>query len=209
MKKEKEQQRAKVRLTEWKKRLIDLKNEAKIQGGEVSEKLEELKNKSKEWIEYLEDRLDSLEERSRDDIQNLRRKLEELKRQAALAKAESSDALQMQEQRLKELIRDSGKMLEKLAATGDQKLKAISEKAGQGLQLLQIRLEILQVQTHLAAMEARSEWEEKKKVLQKEIEELKSRIKKWEKKSSGQLQDFNTEMNEAWRHFKKALGING
>ncbi len=207
MKKEEIKERVSETLKNWKETVNSLTNRKNLNIEESSIQLEALKKRLTEWIDKSNEELGKLSEKSKEEVTEFRQKLDELRVQAALARAETKEALEEQEKKLRHSIAELEVELKKLAKSSDETIRNMAEKAAHSLELFQMRLELLRLQAHLAAMEARSEWEKNEKVLKHELAELKVKMKKWEENAGERYEEFSSEMSEAWKHLKRAVGF--
>ncbi len=207
MKKQEIKERINETLNNWKEAIGSLSERKKLDVAESSRQLEILKKRLNEWLDKSNEEFEKLSEKSKAELTGLRQQLDELRVQAALARAEGRDALEEQEKKIRQAIADIEVELKKLMKSSDEAVRNMAEKSAHSLALLQMKLELLRLQAHLAAMEARSEWEKNEKVLKRELAEWKIKMKKWEENAGERYEEFSKEMSEAWKHLKRAVGF--
>jgi hypothetical protein len=188
---------------EWMKELDELDVQVKLGAEEVGEAFEKQKNRLAEWADKARAELDSLDEQPW--VLKLRGQIDELRVQAALGRAETRDALNEQRENLEKAMQRVGEEFKGQAEGADERASEWGKQAGQMMENLQARFDLLRLQLHLGQAEAAEEWEEKRKELSGQIEQLKARAVEGQHEAEEKWQEISGEISEAYTHMKNAL----
>lgn len=175
--------------------LEEFQVQAALGKAEAKDKYEEVKKKFNQFIHDSEFKVKGV----RENIEELHTKFDELRVQLALGKAETKEAFKKQKKQLLSIIHD----IEVKIKTNDtlQRMYAFTLIE---MEQFQIQLEILEQKFNKKdKAEAKSTFEKGKKDFNAFINKL--RGKYVEEKEETRLEHFQSEISEAFDHFKKAF----
>ena len=169
--------------------------QAALGKAEAQDKYEEVKKKFNQFIHDGEYKVKGVKEK----IDELNTKFDELRVQLALGKAETKEVFQKQKKDLLLTLHD----IEVKIKTNDT-LNRMYALTLIEIEQFKIQLEILEQRFNKEKDEAKDTFEKGKKDFNNFIDKIKDKYGK-EKVNETQLEHFQTEISEAFHHFKKAF----
>ena len=169
---------------------------------ELHQKFERQK---KEILRWSEEAIVNLSEEASAKASELSTKLEELQIQAALGKAETTDALKDQEKKLTALLREVSAKSQELSQDASIKFKDFKNDGAELLEKWQTSFDMLKLQVLLGTADARDEWEEKKAEFNASIDKFEDRLSKMRNDGKKDFSNFKKEMSAAWEHVKRGI----
>lgn len=164
---------------------------------EAKDKFEELKTDFKKVVQKAKTNI----ARVHPYIDEFKADVEHLQVQLALGKAETKDAFDAQKKKIVAAINRFEKRLQELP-----RLTAADEAIRHELELFRMKLEVLQLHYHLGMMEAKDEFEKRKKEFSDRIAKLKAERAAAKKVAAADIEARKKELKRAYAHVKKAFG---
>ena len=153
----------------------------------------------------MDDQLEDAWDISKEKVRDIRSSLEELRVQAALGRAEAEDLMHDQQKELVKGLHDLKHKINSIYGSSKEEVQTFKEKVSDKADDFHTRFDLFRLQWHLGMVEAKEEWQEKKKELSHHLHELHSKLDHLEKEAADKWKGFSSEMSEAWDHFKKAF----
>jgi len=174
--------------------LEEFQVKAALGKAEAQDKYEEVKKKFNQFIHDSEFKIKGVKEK----IEELHTKFDELRVQLALGKAETKEIFKKQKKQLLSIIHD----IEVKIKTNEtlNKLYALTLIE---IEQFKIQLEILEQKFNKEKPEAKESFEKGKREFNSFIDRFRGKYAK--KKEETKLEHFQTEISEAYNHFKKAF----
>ncbi|WP_323789448.1 hypothetical protein [Psychroserpens sp.] len=161
---------------------------------EAKDKYEEIKKKFNLFIHHSAFKVQGFKEK----IEELNTKFDELQVQLALGKAETKDAFKKQKKQLLLTLHDI-----EVKIKTNETLSRLYALTLIEIEQFKIQLEILEQKFNKDKTETKDTYENRKKDFNSFIDKLKGKYGK--KKEETKLEHFQTEISEAFDHFKKAF----
>lgn len=174
--------------------LEEFQVKAALGKAEAQDKYEEVKKKFNQFIHDSEFKVKGIKEK----IEELHTKFDELRVQLALGKAETKEIFKKQKKQLLAIIHD----IEVKIKTNDT-LNRIYAIMLIEIEQFKLQLEILEQKFNKEKPEANASFETAKKDFNSFINKIKTRYGK--KKEATKMEHFQSEISEAFNHFKKAF----
>jgi hypothetical protein len=174
--------------------LEEFQVKAALGKAEAQDKYEEVKKKFNQFIHDSEFKVKGVKEK----IEELHTKFDELRVQLALGKAETKEIFKKQKKQLLAIIHD----IEVKIKTNDT-LNRIYALTLIEIEQFKIQLEILEQKFNKEKPEAKESFEKGKKDFNSFIDKFKGKYAK--KKEETKMEHFQTEISQAFSHFKKAF----
>ena len=179
-----------------KKTTIELEEfqvKAALGKAEAKDKYEELKKKFNLFLHDSKTKVNTGKEK----VENIHTKFDELRVQLALGKAETAESFKLQKKQILQTLHE----LEVEIKTNES-LKRMYAIALIEIEQFKISLEILEEKLEHGKADTKASFEKGKKKFQKFTDELKT---KYTKKEETKWDNFQSEISEAFSHFKKAF----
>ncbi|GAA4810057.1 hypothetical protein [Litoribaculum gwangyangense] len=174
--------------------LEEFQVKAALGKAEAQDKYEEVKKKFNLFIHESEFKIKGVKEK----IEELHTKFDELRVQLALGKAETKEIFKKQKKQLLTIIHDIEVKIKTNETLNRMYAFTLIE-----IEQFKIQLEILEQKFNKEKPEAKESFEKGKKDFNSFIDKFKGKYAK--KKEETKLEHFQTEISEAFTHFKKAF----
>jgi hypothetical protein len=126
--------------------------------------------------------------------------LETLQVQLALGKAETKDAFEAQRKKITKALDELEEFIKKNKIANEYYTRLLLEVGK-----FRIKLNIIKMRFELNKLEARVEFEDKKKDLSEKLAEIKKRLLKNEAEAEDQWENFREGISDAYSHLKKTF----
>lgn len=199
------EERTKAKLNEWKAKVEELNLQLHLGKDEARDEFEKQKKNLRDWLNQAEHKIQNSKKLSEDTIRDFKNRMEELRVQASLGVAESKDALKEQQDKLNKGIRSLRSRFEEAYDDVSEEIEDMSEEARERLDDYHTRFDLFRLQMHLGREDAKDEWERRKKDLSVKLREIDAKVDRAAKEGSEKLDNFRSEISEAWGHFRKAF----
>jgi hypothetical protein len=167
---------------------------------DLIDNFETQKRENREWCQHT---MANLEDEASETSLDLQRKLKALEVQAAMGKAETKEAIQVQRKKLSYLVKEAQASIN---LPGDSK-KNVRELAFRAEVLFDKWLadfDLLRLQFNWGAAEASDEWNKRKVKLRHSINDRETKSENTNRESEEGWINFKKEISEARAHVKKA-----
>lgn len=199
--KEKGQQK----LKEWKSQAKELNHQLHLGTVETKEEFEKQKKRLTRWLDSLAQKVENSKDVTKEKALSIKSSLEELRVQATLGKAETEEHLKEQQKKIALGLHNLKQNLSEVLHSSKEGTHELVEEVSDQLDDFHTRFDLFRLQFHLGKIEAKKEWDEKKKELSHKLSVVKAKLLGAEKATSNKWEGFSSEMGDAWGHFKKAF----
>lgn len=164
---------------------------------EARDLYEESKKKLNRFISEAKVKAADLEKTAGAEFVKLKTAFESLQVQLALGKADTKDAFEEQRKKIVASIAELETAIRSQKVLNEYYTRLLLE-----MDKFKIKLDILKLRFELKKLDAREEFEARKKDLQQYISDMQNRLLRQEK---GKLEHFQDEISKAYHHFKNAF----
>ncbi len=167
---------------------------------EAHDAYEEAKKKMRHAVHEAQQMFGSSKEAVTDAATQLKTIIETLQVQLALGRADTRDAFEAQRKKIMQALHDLEVLMESEGFSSEYYGKLQTEIAK-----FKIKLEILQLRFELNKMEARDDFEQKKKEFADKIETIAQALREKEKQAAAKWKNFREDVSEAYNDVRKAF----
>jgi hypothetical protein len=178
----------------------ELRVQVALGKAEAKDLYEDARKKFKKILTEAENKLAAANDGAHNGAQKIRTLFESLQVQLALGKAETKDAFEEQKEKITRLLQDLENAIRSNETSNEYYTNMLME-----MEKFKIKLEIIKLKYALKKMNARDEFEEKKKEFMSKFTELKERMLKKETGAEKKWDHFRGEITEAFGHLKNAF----
>jgi len=199
--------RVSERIEAWKKEIEQLRKQLQHNREEAKESFENQKEKLANWADDMKDEIERVEGIGEDKLKELKGKLENLRLQAALGKMESVDAMNDQQKKINEGIHNVRGTMSKMENEVAENVKSLLEKSNQTLDRFQNQFEMSRLQLLDTREGVVQTWKDRQEEISLRLQKLNDKLEEGRNDASERWEDFSSEMQEAWVHYKNALKV--
>lgn len=167
---------------------------------EAHDAYEAAKKKFRHAVQEAEQLFGASKEKATDIGTQLKTIIETLQVQLALGKADTRDAFEAQRKKIMQALHSLENLLENNELT-----KEYYEKLHAEIAKFKIKMEILRLRFELNKMDAREDFEEKKKEFAGKMEAISNLLREKEKQAENKWKNFREDVTEAYNDMKKAF----
>ena len=190
---------------EWKDLADDLKTLIHLESSDIKNEFENQKKHLNNWLESLSDRLKVAENISEKKLQEAISSIEELRVQLALGKAETEDALNVQQKKISLGIQKVKMGITNIYDSSTSKIDDIVEETDDKLTDFHTRFDMFKLQFHLGKEEAKEAFILKKKDISEKLNSITEIIENGIGDGIEARDIFYKSMSESWKNLKKNL----
>ncbi|MFI5163875.1 MAG: hypothetical protein ACHQHP_01365 [Bacteroidia bacterium] len=190
-------------ITGIKKAIVELEKfrlQAALGKAEASDVYEEAKKQFNKYVQEAKIYLDNVKGLAKEKAIELKTALEILQVQLALGKAESKEVFEAQWKKISKALNELEMLIRKNKTTDEYYAKLLME-----VEKFKIKMDILKLRYELNKLDAREEFEEKKKDFSERLSVLKKRLIRKEEEAENKWEHFRDEISDAYSHLKKAF----
>lgn len=190
-------------ITGLKKAVVEIEEfrvQAALGKAEARDVFEASKKKLNKYVQEAHVRLESAKSTTRKKSDELRAVLETLQVQLALGIADSKEVFEKQRKKIARSLKELETLLEENKIT-DEYYTALRMEAKK----FKIKLDIVKLRYDLNKLNAKEEFEAKKKEFSKKIADLKKSMIEKEKKVETTWEHFSDDVADAYSHLKKTF----
>ncbi len=193
------------KLNEWKGSAEYLNLQMHLGSAEAKDEFENQKKNLNNWITLTAAKLDDAKGFTDKEVTKIKAALDELRLQIALGKAETEDVIKEQQAKISKAVSKFKQTMADVYKTSEAGVKDFAKESSETIDDLHTRFDLFRLQMHLGKKEAEKLWEEKKKVLSRELDEFKQKADKVADVASDKLEEVSEEISNAWKHLKSVF----
>lgn len=196
------------KLNDLKASVTYLKNKLNLGIEEAKIELETQKSNMGRWIDSISEKFQEISPNESDIKNNLQESIRLVKAQLNSGKANAEDAIQKQEENLKESLSQLKTNMSNFANTADEEFQEFYESANNRIDDFQARFDLLKLHMHLAKMDSIDNWNEKQSKLKSILQDIDHNIEIWKEKSEDSWEEVKIQLSEAWNKVQDNLKLN-
>lgn len=208
MKKETIEKRVNTQLQKWKSKTDSLKAQLNTGWEKALDEFEEQKSNTAKWVDKAEKVISDVKKESKEEAADLRSSLEHLRVQAALAKAESLDALEKQRDKMDKGLHDLKRKMDKTISKADSLKNQALDQIEKERTELSDQIELLSWKIKLEKQKATSQWKNKAAELSGKLKKIEGQMEKAANIGSEKWEDASTEIKKSWNELKGTITSN-
>jgi len=198
-------EKALEKLNNWTAKLEELKNQINSESEETFDGFEAQKAKLNKWIEKVKIKLNDAEGIGKEKAEKVHEMLGELKEKALQAKAETEVTMDEQHKNLSEKLDKLKDYLADAYKDSKDSAKDLAEDALDDLDDFHAKFDAYKIKALHMTKDAEDIWEDKRKEINKKLNEFSAKIKDRQGEASEKWEDISKELSEAWKHVRKAF----
>ena len=177
-----------------------LKDKLDLNTADARKEFDYQAEKMKDWMNENDINSESFKHNNEEAKEKLKILFEELQVQLTLGKAESEDAIREQSKKVKGQIQKI-----KIEIDKDDQFQKIRKGAYEKLEELNDTISILSMKFEYDIEDGKEMWEEKKKEINKEIDNWNNEFEEIKNKSADKIEEVTEEISKVWSKIKKSF----